>query len=246
MNQQDIVDLSFGELVIALPGAAELLQQYQIDWFKYHTHSIDDFLKVDEPVKQNLLNELSHLEENREEGPDWLNENSVTIMVDYVFEKYHKPERIDILRIWRNIKGILSELDGDQVSLKSKAQSIQNSFRFFREEFLYHLDMEEKDLFPMLRKMDIYHHDKSEVPPITFGTISKPLHYWEDEHKLICEKVSELQALVNDQFLSPDEMVLAKLINDIKILINGIRQHVNFEDVILERAAYKLEQTISL
>lgn len=246
MNKDDIIELSLGELAIGLPGSPQLLMNHKIDWFKYHTSSLEDFLGDNQEALDEVVEDLLKLNEVEYDGPNWLKESSVGLMCDYIEENFHKPERKEIIAIWKDLKENIKNLEEQNSPLLDTVKSVQKCFRFFREEFLYHMDAEEKELFSMLRQMDIYQKPQDAVPPVSFGAISKPLNFWEDEHKVICLQVAELRSYLGTEGLSAEEYALKDLFIRIDDLVCSLRQHVNFEDVILEPAAYKLEQAISL
>lgn len=246
MDKETLLELCLGEIIIALPDAGKLFRSFNIDWFKNHQKNIEEIFEPGSTQYEEVLNKLLEINQEKGNSINWLKESSVTVMTQHIVNHYHKPERAEIIRLWKALKVGVDQLQTEAPKEVAKLKKIQKGFRFFREEFILHMDHEEKELFSMLEKMDIYPSDEVQVPSVSFGAISKPLNGWENEHEIICKQIADLDAQMPNTCHSCSEPKSRHLYSDIQTLLCSIRQHVNFEDVILEPAAYKLEQAISL
>lgn len=112
-------------------------------------------------------------------------------------------------------------------------------------DFEFHMQKEEKLLFPYIRKMEIMINTESafEIPP--FGSILKPAEVMINEHRSANENLKQIRNLCDDYKLNSDENDNKKTFFELlKEFERDFHLHIHLENNLLFPKAINLEKKL--
>lgn len=141
------------------------------------------------------------------------------------------------------LEAVISEiLRSDHAQQHQSLAAFHAAFRQFRREIENHLRKEEEVLFPILTGMETAVQAGLAPPRQAFGSVSNPIAFMEQEHKLAEQQLDKMRELTGN-YACPSEASepFRVLCSRMKVLEEDLAVHSGLEDRILFPKAIELE-----
>ncbi len=220
------VTQSVGEIVAALPGAAEVFEKYKIDFCcggkKPLSENIDNLKLVESEVLESL--ETAYVKSQEAANRVDFREMSPGELIDYIENSHHVF-----------VKRILPEIS-EYTTAILRAHGLNHSYLFkvhklfhnLKTELDQHLIKEEELLFPLLREYD----DGND--PKVLVKVKTVMSEIEEEHEGAGDVLKELRVITND-YTVPDDgcTTFYKAYELLQELEADLFRHIHLENNIL-------------
>ncbi len=230
------------EIALDMPISTRIFEAHKID---YCCHGDTNF---DEACRSAGLNPDAVIEQiggvvdklgNRE--LDWLNDASLTEVMDYILDKHHAFTRDEMAQLTALANKVATR-HGEHLPALLELKS---TFQELCDDLEPHMLKEEEVLFPYIEEMEARHDEKQppRFPP--FATVRNPVGMMSIEHEAVGELLVKMRKLTDDYTL-PDWACpsFTALYHRLADLEADVHQHIHLENNLLFPKAIEMEQSL--
>ena len=236
----EIEKLSLAEIVASKPEAAQLFENYNLDYCCGGKRKLSEALQSDAQKIKEVTGHLEKLFESKNGNEVNFNELSLTELVDHIVGKHHKYVKENLPLIQQHLEKVASKHGAAHIEMKS----IKILFDNIKREFEQHMMKEEVILFPRIKKMEMM-ADGNNVSTEGFA-IQGPINVMEYEHESAHQLMEEIKRLSNN-FTAPESACTTHRLSldELKIFEKDLHQHVHLENNILFPKAMEMFSKLS-
>lgn len=161
----------------------------------------------------------------------------------YVEEKHHAYvyENLPILKHY--VEKVARTHGGNYPELLSLYDVFMETY----EDLQFHLQKEEKMIFPYVKALVKAQKEDSPMPFSPFGTVANPIRVMNDEHDTEGDRFRRIRALLNDYEVPRYAcMTWRVMIQKLEEFEKDLHQHIHIENNILFPKAERLENLVAM
>lgn len=226
---------TIGEIVAQDFRTASVFQSHGIDFCCKGGRTINEVCESKDMTAQALLQELESATTSSEAPTADYRNWPLDLLVDYVEKKHHRYVTAKLPELTQYL-GKLCKVHGER---HPELFEIRDEFAHVATELAFHMQKEEKILFPFVRKLATEKHP--ELPP--FGTVENPIHMMMEEHSVEGDRFVKISTL-SHQYSPPADgcttyRVAFALLKEFE---EDLHMHIHLENNIMFPRAIQLEQ----
>lgn len=230
---------SVGQIVADNYKAAHVFSKFGIDFCCRGNRSIEEVSKQNKITTEELLNILNEINRkdtgNQPDFTSW----ELDLLADYIEKKHHRYVRRRISEITPYLNKVV------KVHGKTHPELVEiaNEFEASVIELNAHMQKEELNLFPHIRKMISAKENRTNLETPTFGTVRHPIQEMMAEHNQEGTRFRRIRKLSNDYTPPSDACqtyrVTFSLLEEFE---QDLHQHIHLENNILFPKSAELER----
>lgn len=235
--RQELIHTTVGQLVVARPERARVLERFGIDYCCGGKKPLEDACR-DRGVCFEEVVQAIETEDRREPADerDW-SQAGLTELADHIVERHHGYLRQELPRLEALIEKVC-DVHGERRPALRKLREVLHRFR---GELEAHMFKEEQILFPMCRQLDA----AGSLPQFHCGSVQNPIRVMFEEHDDAGTALLQMYSLT-DGYTPP-----ADACNTYRAMLSGLaelqadmHQHVHLENNVLFPRAIEAEQRL--
>lgn len=178
------------------PGLSRIFSKHGIDLCHDAESSLDDICHSRQLDSQRLFTELAEAAtpQRCELGADWTSA-PLSELLRHIETVHHAFYERELPRLTGLIEKVVQVYASDRPELRE----LEEAFRNFCGHFIRHLDREEKELFPAIRRLD-----RGQPNPASFPGIAKSINSLEHDHELADHEFHRIRDLTGG-FVAPSD-----------------------------------------
>jgi regulator of cell morphogenesis and NO signaling len=233
------------DIVSRSPATAVLFEKYQIDYCCGGHASLEASCQAKGITAAALLKEIQTLqtqEKQDEKEHDWLHEESIDTVIDFILDTYHAPLKTELVSLQALVAKV-ARVHGERHPELSDMEAIVTALAM---ELTQHMQKEETILFPLMRQIyQKWLDDSAPMPGHACGTVQNPIRVMEQEHDEAGRALRQLRDLSHEYQLPEDACASYKaLYTRLEKLEQDLHRHVHLENYVLHPLAKKMEGDI--
>lgn len=224
-------DIALGDLVNQLPGAARVLEQYELDYCCGGRRSLAAACSMSEVSVEEVVGALAQL--GVQAVPDWMAMGPAEL-VDHLELTHHRYLRTELPRL----DELAEKVAGVHGRRHPELLEVLADIRGLRDDLEPHLLKEERVLFPMVREL------ASASAPVSFhcGSLTNPISVMLMEHDRAGLLLGQMRDHADDYVAPPDACASFRaLYQGLVELEVDTHLHVHKENNLLFPAVLELE-----
>lgn len=167
------------------------------------------------------------------------NEQNLSVLIDYILEKYHNTLKQDLPKIQLLLNKIV-EVHWD---IHPEFEQIRKVFLNFKSDMLDHLNKEEVVLFPMMREIQSCIDKNTKLWGLHCWSIKNPITQMEHEHDIFDEYLKKMSKLSKKYFIPKDACnAYTTTYKMLEKLEKETIKHATFENDVLYKLAIEKEE----
>lgn len=235
-----VENLTLSEIVTAKPEAAQLFENYNLDFCCGGKRKLADAL-MNDSLKLNEITELLKKLFDKESLPNIDFDNiSLSQLIDYIIETHHSYVKENLPVIEQHLEKVATK----HGVLFPEIRRIADLFSKVWQDLEQHLIKEERILFPRIKLMEGI---------LTEGTASKekifvqsPIDVMEAEHETVHQLLDEIKKLSNHYQAPSNACITFRLsFDELKLFEQDLHQHIHLENNILFPKALKMQEELN-
>lgn len=232
---------SVGEIVANDYRKAEVFKKYGIDFCCGGKNTIEYVCEKKGINQAELEIELETVNNLSQQPTHDFKSWSLPFLIDYIINVHHTyvTNKVGFIHQYaQKVARVHGHAAPENVE-------IANLLAALKKELLWHMQKEEKILFPYIKRMQIAFDNQQSITSPPFGTAQNPINMMEHEHENAGTIMAKIRELSND-FTPPDwacntYKVLYSYLNEFE---SDLHQHVHLENNILFPKAIELERKL--
>lgn len=239
---QNLTAKTVREIALEAPLTTKVFENYRIDYCCGGHRTFLEACRTANADAGNVLKEINEcLESATPNELDWINEASLSTLIDYIVGKHHTYTRYEI----ENLTPLVAKVASRHGANHAELYAIEELFGDLCRELAPHLLKEEQMLFPYIKELEGFQSKTDAIPASCFGTVLNPVSVMLREHDTAGEILRTLREVSRD-YLVPEgacpsyTAMLARL----EAFEKDLHQHIHLENNILFPKAIKLENEI--
>lgn len=235
-----VENLTLSEIVTAKPEAAQLFENYNLDFCCGGKRKLADAL-MNDSLKLNEITELLKKLFDKESLPNIDFDNiSLSQLIDYIIETHHSYVKENLPVIEQHLEKVATK----HGVLFPEIRRIADLFSKVWQDLEQHLIKEERILFPRIKLMEGI---------LTEGTASKekifvqsPIDVMEAEHETVHQLLDEIKKLSNHYQAPSNACITFRLsFDELKLFEQDLHQQIHLENNILFPKALKMQEELN-
>lgn len=219
-------NVTVGDIVAELPHAAKVFKKFGIDYCCGGRRLLDDVIKELSIDREELLNSLKQLENERissyNNSGNNFNEMNPSSLSAYIEDTHHKYLRSALPEINEILATVLRAHGNNHKELFE----VYSLFGRLKTELEIHLLKEELNLFPAFSGDSVSAENKKAITELSKEIVS--------EHETAGEILSRLRSITNNYSVPDDACAtFSKAYSMLEELENDLHQHIHLENNIL-------------
>lgn len=226
------------EIVVANPGATQILEDAGVDYCCGGNRSLHDACAHAGVPAEEILNRLRESRAQTVPGDaDWISA-PLGELTRHIREQHHHYVRKAIPRIENLLKKVKAEHGGKH----SEIAEIEGLFLSLGQEMIMHMQKEEQILFPYIDALERSSLGNEPLEPPFFQTVRNPIHAMMQEHDSAGEFVKQIRK-ASSVYSPPADACPSyqALYRDLHDFEADLHQHVHLENNILFPRAVEME-----
>lgn len=230
-----------GEMVADDFRKAEIFRKHNIDFCCNGKDSLAVACKVSNANYQDVLKELEDLNNNQEQKQNNYNNWELDFLSDYIINNHHNYVRNSIPML-REFSTKVARVHGEN---HPEVMDIADHFDALANEMMEHMALEEKYLFPYVKKLVNARNNNEKLPKPGFGSIESPIQGHLQEHDQAGNHMKAIHKLTNGyQFPEDACNTYRTLYAKLEEFEKDLYQHIHLENNILFDKAIALEKKV--
>ncbi len=229
---------TIGEIVAQDYRTASVFQSHGIDFCCKGGRTISEACENKNLAATKLVQELHDATTSSEAPAADYRTWPLDLLVDYVEKKHHRYVEAKLPELTQYLSK-LCKVHGER---HPELLEIREEFEHVTNELTFHMQKEEKILFPFVRQLAT---EKLPDRP-SFGTVENPIRMMMEEHLLEGDRFAKISALSN-QYTAPEDgcttyRVAYSLLQEFE---NDLHMHIHLENNIMFPRAIELEKHLA-
>ncbi len=186
-----------------------------------------------EALRKELL-QVDAIETHSNDYTQW----ELSFLVDYIVQEHHAYVTESIVLIYEYVTKV-AKVHGHHYK---ELLEIQNTFLEVARELTFHMEKEEKVLFPYIKKLEQAKKEGKQIEAPIFKTVSNPIEAMEIEHENTGTLFKKIAVLSNN-YTPPENAcnTFRALYAKLREFEENLHQHIHLENNIVHPRAKKLE-----
>ena len=171
----------------------------------------------------------------------YLKNFSATLLIEYL-QKAHNYYLVNKIP---EIECLIDDMANKLEVNKSSHQLLQKFFEEYKEEFIKHIEREEKRVYPYAINLEKSVVKGNASPTLLSQIREYPINSYEAEHESVEEKLTDLKNIIIKYLPSSDKQQSRyKLLKELAVLEKDLHDHAQMENLILVPKVEVLEKII--
>lgn len=236
-----IAQKNIAEIVTDNYKAAEVMEKYGLDFCCKGKVPLEVACQEKQVNLDSVLSDLEKLDQKKDKAFNF-NEWKLSLLVDYINHNHHDYVRKSIPRLRAHTQKVAMRHGEHNPALLQ----IADLFDAVSQELLYHMQKEEKMLFPYIKRLEEATDRGLEAPGAAFGTVENPIRLMLNEHETAGELLAQIRELTNN-YTPPANACNTYRITfaELEEFEHDLHQHVHLENNILFPRSIALEKELS-
>lgn len=225
---------NIAELVAENYQFAEVFTRFKIDYCCNGNKTLETVCSeqdIDIDALLKALNDTLNTADHAEKVYQYMSPSN---LVDYIEDNHHSfvTSKIEF------ILPILQKVVTVHGARHPELAQIQEEFVQSAKELVFHMEKEEKVLFPYIKLME-----QKNTPNAPFGTVANPIKMMQHEHNEEGERFRRIEALTNN-YTPPENACTTYqvLYAELKAFQADLHKHIHLENNVLFQKALKMER----
>lgn len=228
------LDLTVGEIVANDYRTASVFQSHGIDFCCKGGRTISEVCDIKNLAPSKIVQELLEITHSKDMSTPDYNTWPLDLLVDYVEKKHHRY----IVRKSPELMQYLNKLCKVHGERHPELYEIRDEFAHAAHELAFHMQKEEKILFPYVRQLAT--EKQPAAPP--FGTVENPIRIMMEEHSVEGDRFEKISAL-SGQYTAPSDgcttyRVAFSMLREFE---EDLHLHIHLENNVMFPRAIELE-----
>lgn len=191
---------------------------------------------------EGVIKELENRMSQNVDAETVFDEMSLSALADYIESVHHTYIRESIPVLFHYVEKVAHTHGGNYPEL----MAMRDTFTESMEDLQFHLQKEEKILFPYVRSLThIKETGETYYQPL-FGTVENPIRVMTDEHDTEGSRFEKIRNLLNDYKIPPYAcMSWRVMLQKLEEFEKDLHKHIHIENNILFPKAIVLENELS-
>jgi regulator of cell morphogenesis and NO signaling len=230
---KNLAEQTVGQIVADDYRASQIFRAKGMDFCCGGKKTLSSVCKAKSIELNEVLKELSHLEDSETEQHHF-NEWDLAFLTDYIVQNHHSYVR----KMLPELKFYAEKVARVHGNTYPQLLEVLEKVNQLNYEMLEHLEKEEKDLFPIIKKMV-----QEQNTEVVEGSLIEIL---EAEHENAGEVMAEIESLTNN-FTPPEDACASfrVLFQNLEGFQKDLHKHVHLENNILFPKALVMEQQLN-
>jgi regulator of cell morphogenesis and NO signaling len=235
-------DNVIGKVVAEDYRAASVFKSFGIDFCCKGNRSIEEVCEQANIGSDTVIHKLNQVLIEKENLNNDYQSWDIDLLADYIEKKHHRYVAGKI----PEIKTYLNKVASVHGARHPELIEIENLFTASAQELLFHMEKEEKILFPQIRKMMQTEQQKMEFNKPPFGTVENPIQMMMQEHENEGDRFRKIEEL-SDNYTPPLDACTTYRVAFalLKEFEEDLHLHIHLENNILFPKAIELEKELS-
>lgn len=239
---QNLTTKTVREIALEMPLTTKVFENYKIDYCCGGHRNFNEACELAGADADKVLREISEVVETPGEiGLDWVNQASLSRLIEYILDKHHVFTRDEIT----NLSPLMEKVANRHGETHAELYALGQLFAELCEDLGPHLLKEEQVLFPYISELENYKNDRAKVPVSCFGSVKNPVGMMMREHDTAGDILKKMRA-VTDDYKIPDGACpsYTALYTRLEAFEKDLHQHIHLENNVLFPKAVELENEI--
>ena len=222
------------------PATIRVFEQFHLDYCCGGNRPLGDACAERCVAADLVLSALNEAVDNEPISEDFA-QATVSQLIRHIVQSHHAYIRSELPRL---------QAMADRVALKHgpahpEATNIQRDLSKLGEELLFHLNKEERILFPYIEQIEQSQEEKSAQPIAGFGSVEGPIQQMIHEHEDAAALLNEMRTTTHEFTPWPGACpTTVGLYYGLKAFESDLHRHVHLENNLLFPRALALEQEL--
>lgn len=232
----ELENLSLAEIVTAQPMAAQVLEDFNLDYCCGGKRKLSESLNDDAKLKE-VTASLEKIFATNIKEIDF-NKLPLTQLVDYIIEKHHGYVKKNLPVIQRHIEKVVTK----HGKIYPEMKKVKTYFNEITRDFEQHMFKEETILFPRIKKTE----EAFNTGNPAIENIQAPIQVMEHEHDVAHMLMEEIKNVTNNYSSPLNTCTTFRVcLEELKIFEKDLHQHVHLENNILFPKALELQNNLN-
>ncbi len=160
-------------------------------------------------------------------------------LIQHIVETHHAYIRSEL----PHLQSMAERVATKHGAVHPEATLVQRNLAQLADEILFHLDKEERILFPYIKGLQRSRNENAEAPSACFGSVESPIRQMIHEHEGAATLLAEMRAVTNGFAPWPDACpTTTGLYYGLAAFERDLHRHVHLENNLLFPRAVALEK----
>jgi regulator of cell morphogenesis and NO signaling len=160
-------------------------------------------------------------------------------LIHHILEVHHAYIRSELPRL----RSMAERVAGKHGAVHPEATLVQRNLAQLADEILFHLDKEERILFPYIEDLERHRDDRAELPHACFGSVESPVQQMIHEHEGAAALLAEMRTVTHGFVPWPEACpTTTGLYHGLDAFEHDLHRHVHLENNLLFPCAVALEK----
>ncbi len=234
---------SVGKIVAHDYRAADVFHRYGIDFCCGGKKELGIACAEKGMDTEGVISELERVLSNDSEVDTRFDDMPLDELAQYIEEHHHKYVREALPILWHYVEKVERTHGGNYPELVALHEIFSETY----EDLQFHLQKEERMIFPYVKALVKAYQEGSRIPVTPFGSVTNPIRVMNDEHDTEGGRFKRIRELLNNYEVPRYAcMTWRVMLQKLEEFENDLHRHIHLENNILFPKTEQLENNMKL